>query len=51
MLTHHALEMLKCRTGLTKVQCVKVIGLRYHAIGRVVPKNSAWLIAARTVAS
>ncbi|MFA7587771.1 MAG: hypothetical protein WCY11_16505 [Novosphingobium sp.] len=30
MLTHHALEMLKRRTGLTKVRCVKLIAPWYE---------------------
>lgn len=31
MLTHHSLEMLKRRTGLTEVQWVKLIEPRYYS--------------------
>jgi hypothetical protein len=32
MLTHQALEMLKCRTGLTKAQSVGLIALWYYKL-------------------
>ena len=30
MRMHHALEMLKHRTGLTKLRCIKLIATRYY---------------------
>ena len=32
MLTHHTLEMLKRRTGLTRMRCVRLIAFWYQLI-------------------